>query len=674
MPFDRLSHLLSPIVNGALWFFWFLQTHQMILALLSGVMLPFIFTLKKDEHQNAPFWKRFIFGLSMLCFLFGTIAPMPVWFLQRMYAGREEVAVPVLTWGILLAFTGAGLTAHIILRRLISPELDKAKRSLIKKTSAERDIRTDVRTVRELLPETLHYDPMKYIDLEKGIFIGLNRSQEPQYIPLEYWQKQHADIIGTTGAGKGVATGLLLYQSIIAGEGVFVLDPKNDEWAPHLYRKACEDAGKPFILIDLNKRDYQFNLIDDINQEQLEELFSAGFSLSEKGDGGADFYRIDDRKAALETSELLDEKKGTTLRSLFNSDYVQSLSETIKGFFGKMSELARLNAINTPDGASLKKIYDEGGCCYIIGSMRNAKIITTQRMILIRLIQLAELRDRVVGDIRPVAIFLDELKYHLSKPALEGLGAARDKGVHIIMAHQSIADLRDCPADLNPESVVGAVVENAKFKLVYRVMDPDTAEWVARMSGKILVDDESKHVTLDAVLTEKVDDTRTIRQAERYFIDENMILNLPDFVCFIFTTKKLPTAHLISPIKVKKQPLVLSSVPQGSASAIAPVKGAIDFVDEEIKADKLKITETHADLFFDDETIDEEESQHIETLPEFNAGVAIPPPEVDESDEAIPILDPHTDEWKLAEPEPEKFHSEAEQPQEEEKKLSLLDF
>lgn len=415
-------------------------------------------------------------------------------------------------------------------------------------------------------------------------------------------------------------------------------------------------------------------MIDDINQEQLEELFSAGFSLSEKGDGGADFYRIDDRKAALETSELLDEKKGTTLRSLFNSDYVQSLSETIKGFFGKMSELARLNAINTPDGASLKKIYDEGGCCYIIGSMRNAKIITTQRMILIRLIQLAELRDRVVGDIRPVAIFLDELKYHLSKPALEGLGAARDKGVHIIMAHQSIADLRDCPADLNPESVVGAVVENAKFKLVYRVMDPDTAEWVARMSGKILVDDESKHVTLDAVLTEKVDDTRTIRQAERYFIDENMILNLPDFVCFIFTTKKLPTAHLISPIKVKKQPLVLSSVPQGSASAIAPVKGAIDFVDEEIKADKLKITETHADLFFDDETIDEEESQHIETLPEFNAGVAIPPPEVDESDEAIPILDPHTDEWKLAEPEPEKFHSEAEQPQEEEKKLSLLDF
>ncbi|MFW8188773.1 MFS transporter, partial [Klebsiella pneumoniae] len=82
------------------------------------------------------------------------------------------------------------------------------------------------------------------------------------YLPLKDWQKQHADIIGTTGAGKGVATGILLYQSILAGEGVFVMDPKDDEWAPHLYRKACEDAGKPFALIDLRKQQYQLNLIE----------------------------------------------------------------------------------------------------------------------------------------------------------------------------------------------------------------------------------------------------------------------------------------------------------------------------------------------------------------------------------------------------------------------------
>lgn len=144
------------------------------------------------------------------------------------------------------------------------------------------------------------------------------------------------------------------------------------------------------------------------------------------------------------------------------------------------------------------------------------------------------------------------MKYHLSKPALEGLGAARDKGVHILMAHQSIADLRDCPADLNGDAVVGAVVENCKFKLVYKLQDPDTAEWIARMSGTILVDDESRKVTTTAVLTEKVDNERMLRQAESYYIDSNMLQNLPKFVSYIFSANALAFPSLISPLKVKK--------------------------------------------------------------------------------------------------------------------------
>lgn len=96
------------------------------------------------------------------------------------------------------------------------------------------------------------------------------------YLPLKDWQIQHADIIGSNGAGKGVATGILLYQSILAGESVFIMDPKDDEWAPHLYRKACEDAGKSFFLIDLRKPEHQLNLIEEITADELEELFIAG--------------------------------------------------------------------------------------------------------------------------------------------------------------------------------------------------------------------------------------------------------------------------------------------------------------------------------------------------------------------------------------------------------------
>ncbi len=238
----------------------------------------------------------------------------------------------------------------------------------------------------------------------------------------------------------------------------------------------------------------------------------------------------------------------------------------------------------------------------MIGSMRNGKIITAQRMLLVRLYQLAERREQVKDVPRPIAIYLSELKYHLSRPAMEGLGAAHDKAVHIIMDHQSNADLKDCPADLKGDAVVGAVVENAKFKRVYRVMDPDTAEWVARMSGTILVDDEVRKAKTDAVLTETIDDERTIRQAERFFTDSNMILNLPDVVSFIFTTKTLPAASLISPIRVKKRELEICAVSPAIAATAATINITLDFSEEETSpgpASTPDITTTRPDLFFD---------------------------------------------------------------------------
>lgn len=564
-----------PIVDNATAFFGYMQQHQLLLALLSGLTLPFIVPLKRDEHEKAPIWQRVIICFSFLCFIFGTISPATSYVLRFLYPSRLEVSTPVILWAILISFTVVGVIFHYVARRILSPEIDKLKRKMVKKTSLERNTRTDVREIKALLPTTEKYDPEQFIDLKKGVFIGLNENRDPQFIPLSDWQKQHADVIGTTGAGKGVATGLLIYQSILADEGVFEMDPKNDEWAPHLIRKACEDAGKPFYLIDLNKPEYQLNLIDGITAEHLEELFIAGFSLAEKGEA-ADFYRIDDRRAARATAQLINENPTATIRDLFNSDFVQSIAETIKGFFGKIEELALLNSINAPDGLALKKIFDDGGCCYIIGSMRNSKVIATQRMILVRLMQLAELRDRINTTPRPIAIHLAELKYHLSRPALEGLGAARDKGVHIIMDHQSVADLRDCPADLNGDAVVGAVVENAKFKLVYKLQDPDTALWVAKMSGTILVDDESRKAKTNRVLTEVIDDERTIRQAERFYIDSNMLLNLPPFVSYIFTATELPRASLISPLKVKKQPLQVYDV-----TPITPIsiKKPLDFTD-----------------------------------------------------------------------------------------------
>ncbi|EOG3201811.1 type IV secretory system conjugative DNA transfer family protein [Salmonella enterica] len=554
---SHLMQRLNAFADAFSFFLLWLQNSPVILSLLAGLTLPFIFHLPREDRKNAPFWLKSVACVSIFFFISGTLSPLTIQGLSYFFKPLDNnILFRVPLWIMTVTFTAAGLIFHIAARRLLAGEIDNFKHRLIKKSKLERNTRTDVRKVKELLPDSTEYNPLDYIDLNKGVFIGLNKDDQPQYITIKEFRTQHAAIIGTTGSGKGVTATVLLYQAILSGEAVFVEDPKDDEWAPHVLREACKKAGKKFTLINLNKLNFQLDLLADISHEQLEELFNAGFSLAKNGDA-SDFYRIKDRRAARNTAAIYE--KGMTLRDLFNTDFVQSLREDVPAFCGELEEIALVNSINATNGFSLKEVFDEGGCCYIIGSTRNQKIISAQRMILTRLIQIAETRDRINSTPRTVAIFLDELKYHLSRPALEGLGTARDKGVHIFMAFQATDDLRDCPSDLNGDSVIGAVIENAKFKLIYKIQNPETAEWAARMTGSILVDDEMRKVRTDLSLTEKVDTDRMIRQAESYYVDSNMFLNLPEKVGFVFTSTELPRATKMFQIQVKKENIELLS-------------------------------------------------------------------------------------------------------------------
>lgn len=553
----HLMQKLNGIADAFSIFLLWLQNSPVILSLLAGLTLPFIFNLPREERKNAPFWLKSVACVSIFFFIFGTMSPLSIHGLSYLFDVLDpNTLLRIPLWIITILFTLAGLAFHLTARRLLAGEIDSLKHRMIKKSKLERNTRTDVRKVKELLPDSIEYNPLDYIDLKKGVFIGLDKDDQPQYITIKEFQKQHAAIIGTTGSGKGITASVLLYQAILLGEAVFVEDPKDDEWAVHVLREACKKAGKKFVVINLNRTNHQLDLLADISHEQLEELFNAGFSLSKKGEA-ADFYRIADRRAARNVAAI--HKTGITLYDLFNDDNVKSIGEDAPAFLGELEEIALVNSVNAKNGFSLKEIFDNGGCCYIIGSTRNQKIISAQRMILTRLIQIAETRDRINTTPRVVAIFLDELKYHISRPTMEGLGTARDKSVHIFMAFQAIDDLRDCPSDLNGDSVIGAVIENAKFKLIYKIQNPETAEWAAKMTGSILVDDEMRKVKTDLSLTEKVDTDRMIRQAESYYVDSNMFLNLPERVGFVFTSKDLPKATKMSHIPANKETIELLS-------------------------------------------------------------------------------------------------------------------
>ncbi len=88
MILNKLTASLSPIVNGMLAVLAFVQQKQLVLALLAGLTMPFFASMKSDERQKAPLWKRLIIAFSLLCFLSGTLAPIVIGSFQWLYKTR----------------------------------------------------------------------------------------------------------------------------------------------------------------------------------------------------------------------------------------------------------------------------------------------------------------------------------------------------------------------------------------------------------------------------------------------------------------------------------------------------------------------------------------------------------------------------------------------------------
>jgi len=531
------------------------QWYQSAISYLAfaGVFSAFLIVAinhKKESNGHKALW---IF--SSLSF----IAPALHLFIYSILSfstdGRLTPPLPhpaSLVW--LGCFVG-GLSVVGAWLRYAPQYLNRTLAKVTKTSDLERNQKTDVRTIQKYFPKQIIFDPASFIDKEKGIFIGLNENEKPVHVSFgESNSAPHVEVVGTTGVGKGVLLGLMATQFIEKGEAVVFCDPKNDDWAAHVVYAAAKRSGKQYHFINLNRPNGpQFDLFKGATEEEAFELLQAGFGLTEKGDA-SDFYGIADRREAGKTAKLMAEK-GMNIAQVYaarREEFDDPANGAAK-FAGRLREMAETPSINATngEGLNLEKVIEQGGCVYVVGSMRNDIIKTVQRILLVRLIQLAERRDRLSGTLRPVCIVLDELKYHLSRPALEALGAARDKGVHLVLAHQSVGDLRDCTKDLNPEAVVDGVVENCRLKAVYEVESPETAEWLAKMSGTIQVDDETRKVRRNLAAAETVDPERSIRQAERFFIDTNMILNLPKSVCVLFGAG-LPQFVTVLPMRVEK--------------------------------------------------------------------------------------------------------------------------
>ena len=420
----------------------------------------------------------------------------------------------------------------------------------------------DIRQVFATGEEVYRYDPRRYFNQAKGLFAGLTEGTlKPFYIPWSDYRSTHMQVLGSTGFGKGVAAAMFLSQSLQAGETVIVIDPKNDKFAPNVLCQIARECGAPFHLIDLTPgKPAQINIFRDCSAEDIEEILNTAFDMAEKGDI-ADFYRLFDRKAAADVCAIATAaKRSPTMRDLvaatYQSKHVDVEDKKAVKFQADLEELAKLQAINAAEGHDLAQILSQQAVIYVIGSTRKVQTVRAQKMLLLRLLQIMENRELIHP--RPVAMMLDELKYLLSTAVLQALGTVRDKGCHIILAHQANDDLKDC-GGLDPNAVRGAVIVNTGLKLIYRSSDPQTLQWASDLSGTIVAKQQSSHMS--QAMFESAEGQ--YRDVERNYITKNEILAMPKQTGMLYGAG-LATIIKVSPLPVGPRPAV---VPMATASA-----------------------------------------------------------------------------------------------------------
>ena len=352
---------------------------------------------------------------------------------------------------------------------------------------------TDTERTLNQLRKLTTFDPLKYIDIGKGCFVGLKHaSKKPIYVPWGKINESSMQCLGATGCGKNVEMLLIGYQCILAGQSVVWIDPKGDLRTPAVLLKAVESVGKKFHFINLNpNQPCQFNLLAGCSEHDIEELFVSGFDLRNQG-GDGDFHRGRDEDAAMLAAKLAIKEQANSIPELLQLCANISAITDQENFWRKFRKLASLPVIQTAKGLDLEAAVLNGDVIYIVGSCDNERVKMLQKMLLVHMMQIIKKRDRF-ADNKPVSVVLDEYKNLLSPTALNALAVVRDFNAHFLLAHQSIGDL-DEAANVSYASAYGAVVNNTALKVIFKISDTAFAKQIAELAGtkKVFKENTSK--------------------------------------------------------------------------------------------------------------------------------------------------------------------------------------
>ena len=594
---NHLAFLLTP--SALLWLMVFLVTFSLpVLLGLESVnrarsktpksAAPVAYSLDNDDPAPATLWVRrggwlasralmlwltWYLAAALLGFAFFTTVTVQDWIINGAIADHwlhVAYAVPAVIALVLMY-----LFRLFVIGRRLAVWLNRCDEQF-RKQLAGRDGLSDARSLD--LPARIEYDPESYFAqaaAQNVMMLGLDEQKKQVTVPRALWVKSHVQVMGAPGKGKGVLAGVVLSQSIRFGDLVVVFDPKNDEWAPSVLAHACAKRGAAFHLVNLNRgMPPQINPLEGATADEASELIEVALGLGSRGSEG-DHYRIGDRKVARRVVRDAAAAGRLSLPDLYAiaSELPKELRDEGADAIALLAELAELTAVQTASGAQFDEMIRQGGCLYIVGNTRDEAVIRCQRLLLLRLVQI---RERNPHAHRHITAFTDEVKYLLSGQLLNALGTIRDKGMNIILSHQSRGDFSEVPGV--GEAAARAIVEDTTpLKWLYQTSDYETAQWISSKTGLINVSTERRSVSRNEGDAERLEGHVELAETQRHLIDTNTVQHMPEGCAVVVGAGKARLAFA-SPVRVQKQVIALKPAPAlvipSAFEDVAPVRKA----------------------------------------------------------------------------------------------------
>ena len=115
--------------------------------------------------------------------------------------GASHAPASVLWWWV--GGIAAGCAAAFAWLRFGVGHAERLRRLLTKKSQLERNRRTDVREIDQFLPAEIGgFDPLHFVQPDRGFFVGLDEFKNPIFIPCDAWRLSHVLLSGRTRSGS----------------------------------------------------------------------------------------------------------------------------------------------------------------------------------------------------------------------------------------------------------------------------------------------------------------------------------------------------------------------------------------------------------------------------------------------------------------------------------------